>query len=90
MLTSARPSEVLIALLEDLVMGKEQADQQDRSLATMACKAAVKAGQSLTMEEMRHLIARLETTSRPRTCPHGRPTMILLSNSALERQFGRR
>jgi DNA mismatch repair protein MutL len=90
MLTSARPGEVLLALLEDLAMGKEQADQQDRSLATMACKAAVKAGQSLTMEEMRHLIARLETTRRPRTCPHGRPTMILLSNSALERQFGRR
>jgi DNA mismatch repair protein MutL len=89
-LTRARPGDVLIALLEDLAVGKEQADQQDRSLATMACKAAVKAGQSLTMEEMRHLIARLETTSRPRTCPHGRPTMILLSNSALERQFGRR
>jgi DNA mismatch repair protein MutL len=89
-LTNSRPGDVLVALLEDLAVGKEQADQQDRSLATMACKAAVKAGQSLTMEEMRHLIARLETTSRPRTCPHGRPTMILLSNSALERQFGRR
>ena len=51
---------------------------------------AVKAGQTLGMEEMRAIVERLETTSRPRTCPHGRPTMILLSTSALERQFGRR
>jgi DNA mismatch repair protein MutL len=82
--------ETFQALLEDLAAGKEQGERQERSLATMACKAAVKAGQILSMEEMRHLVQRLETTIRPRTCPHGRPTMILLSTSALERQFGRR
>jgi len=42
------------------------------------------------MDEMRSLVIQLETTSRPRTCPHGRPTMILLSQSQLEREFGRR
>jgi DNA mismatch repair protein MutL len=56
----------------------------------MACKAAVKAGQTLSIEEMRYLVQRLESTERPRTCPHGRPTMILLSTTDLERQFGRR
>jgi DNA mismatch repair protein MutL len=90
MLGSTSAAETLQALLEDLSSGKEHAQRQDGVLATMACKAAVKAGQTLSMEEMRFLVQRLETTSRPQTCPHGRPTMILLSTSALERQFGRR
>jgi DNA mismatch repair protein MutL len=90
MLAGVSTAESLQALLADLASGKEQADLRDRSLATVACKAAVKAGQTLSLEEMRFLVQRLETTSRPRTCPHGRPTMILLSTSALERQFGRR
>jgi DNA mismatch repair protein MutL len=83
-------AEAVTALLDDIASGKERSEQRDRSLATMACKAAVKAGQPLGMEEMRALVQRLELTGRPRTCPHGRPTMILLSTSALERQFGRR
>ncbi|HWE61277.1 MAG TPA: DNA mismatch repair endonuclease MutL [Chloroflexota bacterium] len=90
LLASRSASEILAALLDDLAAGKEHGERQERSLATMACKAAVKAGQTLSMEEMRSLVQRLEMTSRPRTCPHGRPTMILLSTSALERQFGRR
>jgi len=39
---------------------------------------------------MRELILQLEQTALPRTCPHGRPTMILLSQAQLEREFGRR
>jgi DNA mismatch repair protein MutL len=38
---------------------------------------------------MRELIGQLERCAAPRTCPHGRPTMILLSTTQLERQFGR-
>ena len=90
LLGRAKIGEVLAELLDDLGEGKERGDRQERLLATMACKAAVKAGQTLGMEEMRAIVERLETTSRPRTCPHGRPTMILLSTSSLERQFGRR
>jgi DNA mismatch repair protein MutL len=90
MLAGAPAADALQALLADLVLGKDQGELRDRSLATVACKAAVKAGQTLSLEEMRFLVQRLETTSQPRTCPHGRPTMILLSTSALERQFGRR
>ncbi len=89
-LVDAPVGETITALLDDLASGKERGVQQDQMLATMACKAAVKAGQALSLPEMRYLIQRLETTDRPRTCPHGRPTMILLSTSALERQFGRR
>lgn len=83
-------AEALQALLDDLGAGKAQGDRQERLLAIMACKAAVKAGQTLSLEEMRFLVRRLEGTTRPKTCPHGRPTMLRLSTSALERQFGRR
>jgi DNA mismatch repair protein MutL len=51
---------------------------------------AVKAGQALSHEEQRALITDLEACDSPRTCPHGRPTMIHLSVDMLERQFGRR
>ena len=58
-------------------------------LTTLACHSSVRAGQSLSIDEMRQLIAQLEVCEAPRTCPHGRPTMILLSATQLERQFGR-
>jgi len=60
-------------------------------LAARVCKRmAVKAGQALSPEEQRALLADLESCDSPRTCPHGRPTMIHLSVDVLERQFGRR
>ena len=51
---------------------------------------AVKGGQMLSMEEQNALLRSLEACQSPRTCPHGRPTMIHLSADLLERQFGRR
>ncbi len=92
-LSDGDPAGALRELLESRSAGKGEAapaDWRERSLTTIACKSAVKAGQPLSMEEMRQLVYRLETTARPRTCPHGRPTMILLSASQLEREFGRR
>jgi len=89
-LASGDPTETLRELLESRAAKGEVADWRERSLTTIACKSAVKAGQPLALEEMRQLLYRLERTARPRTCPHGRPTMILLSASQLEREFGRR
>jgi DNA mismatch repair protein MutL len=54
------------------------------------CKrAAVKAGQVLTREEMERLVRDLERTTNPRTCPHGRPTIVQIGVEQLIRQFGR-
>ena len=50
---------------------------------------AVKGGQVLTGDEQKALLLDLEACQSPRTCPHGRPTMIHLSADLLERQFGR-
>jgi DNA mismatch repair protein MutL len=50
----------------------------------------VRAGQALALEQMRQLVADLEGTASPRTCPHGRPTLVHVGVEAIERQFGRR
>lgn len=63
---------------------------EERLIARICKRAAVKAGKTLTTEEQSTLLRDLEACESPRTCPHGRPTMIHLSVDLLERQFGRR
>ncbi len=67
-----------------------QAAAEARLIMSICKGAAIKGGQVMTLEEMRALIRDLEKTSAPRTCPHGRPTMIQLNVALLEREFGRR
>jgi DNA mismatch repair protein MutL len=54
-----------------------------------ACKAAIKAGQRLTMSEIEHLLLDKENAESASRCPHGRPTTIKFSISNLEKQFKR-
>jgi len=61
-----------------------------KAAATVACHSSVRAGMALALDEMRRLVEDLERTTAPRTCPHGRPTLIHLGTEAIERQFGRR
>jgi DNA mismatch repair protein MutL len=61
----------------------------ERIIKSMACKNAIKAGDSITPEETRELIARLMKTNQPYTCPHGRPTIITMSKYELEKKFKR-
>ncbi|MBX6772925.1 MAG: DNA mismatch repair endonuclease MutL [Chloroflexi bacterium] len=65
-------------------------DGTDRLLATLACHAAVRAGDPLTAEEIASLLARLEETDVSRYCPHGRPIVVHLPVAQLERDFHRR
>jgi DNA mismatch repair protein MutL len=65
-------------------------EREARLVARICKRAAVKAGQSLSPEEQSQLLRELENCAAPRTCPHGRPTMIHLSIELLEKQFGRR
>ncbi|MGE5609672.1 MAG: DNA mismatch repair protein MutL, partial [Bacillota bacterium] len=58
-------------------------------LDMMACKAAVKAGDPLSPEEIEALIARKDVVERSSNCPHGRPTTLRLSLRDLEKQFKR-
>jgi DNA mismatch repair protein MutL len=67
-----------------------QSELEAKLVARICKRAAVKAGQILTGEEQKRLLSDLENCQSPRTCPHGRPTMIHLSVDLLERQFGRK
>ena len=62
----------------------------ERLLATMACHAAVRAGDNLTLASCEEIVRLLQKCEHPQSCPHGRPTMLLLTGEALEREFGRR
>jgi len=86
------PSVALRALVEDFEEDEAPLQNEiEKKLAARVCKRmAVKAGQALSTEEQRTLLTDLEACDSPRTCPHGRPTMIHLSVDTLERQFGRR
>jgi DNA mismatch repair protein MutL len=86
------PSAAVLAIVEDFEEDETPLqDQVEKRLAARVCKRmAVKAGQTLSREEQVALLADLEACDSPRTCPHGRPTMIHLSVEMLERQFGRR
>lgn len=61
----------------------------DRLRWSLACRAAVKSGGPLSFDEMNALIRDLEACDLGITCPHGRPTVILLSRELLDREFGR-
>jgi DNA mismatch repair protein MutL len=66
------------------------AANEARITARICKRMAVKGGQILSVEEQQALLRSLEACQSPRTCPHGRPTMIHLAADLLERQFGRR
>jgi DNA mismatch repair protein MutL len=91
-LPAGDPRQVLPAILDEAGEGGEPlAKEREAQLIASVCKqAAIKAGQTLSQAEMQELVRQLEASSAPRTCPHGRPTMIHLSAAMLEREFGRR
>jgi len=92
LLTELDPAAGLRTLVEDFEEDETplQAEAEARLIARVCKRAAVKAGQILSPEEQKSLLSALERCQSPRTCPHGRPTMIHLSVDLLERQFGRK
>ena len=84
------PARALAELLDLLNRDDAPADPNNRVAASMACHSAVRAGQSLTADEMRDLLRQLEACELPQTCPHGRPTMLHLSSDELAKRFSRR
>ncbi len=82
-------------VLEEIVQGLAQEQdlvgaEVEARLVKMVCKrASIKAGQILSDIEMKELLRQLEECQSPRTCPHGRPTMIQLSSGELEKAFKR-
>src|SRR5690606_22337669 len=85
------PVDALLAAIGDIECGEMPVEStaEERLIARVCKQAAIKAGQVLSYPEMEALIRQLEDCEAPRTCPHGRPTMLPLSAEDLAKQFGR-
>ncbi|HPC05447.1 MAG TPA: hypothetical protein PLI60_01880, partial [Anaerolineaceae bacterium] len=90
--SSSDPETLLRAVIEDIEEDESPMQSEiEARIASRVCKrAAIKGGTVMAQEEQLALLRDLEKCQSPRTCPHGRPTMIHLSVDLLERQFGRR
>lgn len=87
--------DIRAALVDILEMVRQEDDplatqSEERLIAAICKRAAVKAGQSLSPDEMQQLVRQLEQCESPRTCPHGRPTVAHFPVEQLEKEFGRR
>lgn len=92
MLANINPVEVLHDLLGRLLSGDkppQRRDLLDELLHTIACKAAIKAGDRLTPEEINALLQQRRLIDDSHHCPHGRPTELVFTREELDRQFGR-
>jgi DNA mismatch repair protein MutL len=89
LMTKANVIEAISMLLDNLAARENPAPWEEKVAQSLACHSAIRAGQQLSNDEMRELIKQLEQAKQPRTCPHGRPTMIHLSSHQLEKEFGR-
>jgi DNA mismatch repair protein MutL len=92
LLSRRPPHEVLRGVIDYLATKDRPPTKEallDHLLATMACKAAVKAGDRLTPEEIAHLLHLRQLADDSHHCPHGRPTSLLFSRQELDRQFRR-
>lgn len=68
----------------------ERQEKEHRFLATLACKAAVKGGMKLDVEEQKRLVDNMIGLDNPFTCPHGRPTAVPMTRYEIERKFMRK
>ena len=87
------PERCLREMIDELVTGSDLTrsakNQHEKIAMTFACKGAIKAGQRLSKTEMQELFDQLFATELPYHDVHGRPTIVRLSKSELERKFGR-
>ena len=84
--------ELFLETLDEINTVARTAKQEieEKFIATVACKAAVKANMALTREEVDNLMKQLLVLPNPFTCPHGRPTAIRMTKNDIEKKFSRR
>ena len=90
LMTGENPGQAFLDVLDLIAEGGGYESWEERAAYSIACHSAIRAGKNLSHQEMSELTRQLEQCRQPNTCPHGRPTMIHLSASHLEREFGRR
>ena len=85
----SKTKNIFFDILDEMISNERTSikDVEDRFIATVACKAAVKANMDLNPQEVDKLIQNLLTLNNPYTCPHGRPTTIRLGKDFLEKRL---
>ena len=84
--------EIYIRNVIEMILNKTKVSSLDirlNAIATIACKASIKANHALNEQDMYNLIKNLLKCENPNTCPHGRPTMLKYTNYELEKFFKR-
>lgn len=79
-------------IISDILSGGRVRDGtgiSEQVYKSTACRGAIKAGATLTREQMENLVAQLYRTKNPHTCPHGRPTIVTFSRPDLDKLFKR-
>ena len=92
MLANMNPAEVLHRIADELLLGDRPPDRRDLLdglLHMISCKAAIKAGDHLTAEEIAALLQKRHFTQDSHHCPHGRPTALVFTHKELDRKFKR-
>ena len=93
LLKYAEPRRLFLDVIDDLTaLGeiRDSTELNEKMITFMACRGAIKAGDKLNEEEITSLFQNLNETQSPHFCPHGRPTIIKLPLSELEKRFKRR
>lgn len=92
MLANVAPADILRGLVEQLMSGgklPDRRDMLDEMLHMIACKAAIKAGDRLTPEEVSALVEQRHLIDDAHHCPHGRPSALVFSRDELDKHFKR-
>jgi DNA mismatch repair protein MutL len=92
-LAKADPRAIVLDLLDalsDVGSAYTLEDRLDEVFARISCHAVIRAGKSLSNEEMKALLRSLDEADYPLTCPHGRPICVHITYEELEKMFGRR
>jgi DNA mismatch repair protein MutL len=89
------PSDEAEAIIREILMAYRNMHEpsarelRHHGLQIAACRAAIKAGETMTMRQMQILLSQLSETTMPYTCPHGRPCMIRFDIKDLDKMFKR-
>ncbi len=87
-----KSKDLIKDIIEDFInLGRSDkiSDMKEKIIITMSCRSAIKGGEELTMHSIKGLLDELSITDNPFTCPHGRPTIISMGVSELEKKFKR-
>ena len=85
----AKTQNIFMDILDEMLTNERTSikDVEERFIATVACKAAVKANMDLSVQEVENLIQSLLSLNNPYTCPHGRPTTIKIDKDFIKNKL---